>query len=280
MKTIIKPLLTGVLATLILILVMLYVTMNFQILLVLGSILYFIGGYLNQEYANRPVRTVFLIVFIYQTLFVLLVLSELPELWYFIPFYVISTAFGLLFKKHKKQILISGSLNLIIMLLVVFWVIPVNLENRLTKDMYADLPEFTIELVDGEKISTSALRERIIVLDFFGTWCKPCIQELKELDEIKNEFDESEVVFFVVNADQGGDTPQKFQAFIDSNNYTFNFGYDHNSKIFKQLNMAHLGLPTLLIIDKEQKIRLQHVGYNPAETNFKSKMISLINELK
>ena len=194
--------------------------------------------------------------------------------------YITSTLIGVLFAKHNKNGIISVALLSLTIAFISLKVIPNDLENSLTVKRYDKLPEFTIHKVNGEKIQSKSLKGKIVVLDFFGTWCKPCILELKELEKIKATFNEEDVEFIIMNADQGGDTPEKFKAFINKSNYTFEYAYDHDSKIFKQLKLAHLGLPTLLIIDKNQNIRLQHVGYNTAETNFTKHMIEFINELK
>ena len=280
MKRFLKPLLTGIAVTLIMILVMLKITMNFQILLFLGAVIFFFAGYLNSKSVNHILITTLFIVTIYNAFFILVLLNELPELWYFVPVYITSSLLGILYIRNRRSIsFLTLSLIFIIFFLAVE-IIPKDLEDSLTIERFDKLPEFNIELVNGEIIPSGDLKGKIVVLDFFGTWCKPCILELKELDKIKAAFDESEVKFLIINADQGGDTPEKFESFINNNNYNYNFAYDYDSTIFKKLKMAHLGLPTLLIIDKDQNIRLQHVGYNPAETHFTENMIETINKLK
>ena len=182
---------------------------------------------------------------------------------------------GIYYKLLVRHTLYSKLSLIFIIFFLAVEIIPKDLEDSLTIERFDKLPEFNIELVNGEIIPSGDLKGKIVVLDFFGTWCKPCILELKELDKIKAAFDESAVKFLIINADQGGDTPEKFESFINKNNYNFNFAYDHDSTIFKKLKMAHLGLPTLLIIDKDQNIRLQHVGYNPAETHFNENIYNL-----
>jgi len=279
-KTHLKSLLTGIGITLIIILVMLKITMNFQILLFLGAVIFFAAGIINSKSKSHFLLTTLFIVLFFNTFFILIVLKELPILWYFVPVYITSALLGVLYRKYKQRIIASSALLIAVILFLAVQIIPDSLESSLSKERFDKLPEFSMQDINGNEIDTKNLKGKIVVLDFFGTWCKPCILELKELDIIKNTFNENEVVFYIINADQGNDTPEKFEAFINKNNYTFNFVYDHDSKIFKLLKMHHLGLPTLLIIDKEQNLRLQHVGYNPAEINFKEHIIETINNLK
>ena len=275
-----RPFITGIGVALFLIIIMMKITMNFQILLFLGAVVFFVAGYVNFRSGINLLLTSIPILIFYLGFFIFIVLEELPVLWYFLPIYSASTLLGLYFETHKRKVKALSILLIAIMFFISIRSIPQDLESLLTKERFDQLPEFSIHGIEGEVTSSSSLRGKVLVLDFFGTWCKPCILELKELSKVKDFFEGDDVVFYVINADQGGDTPEKFEAFIEQNNYTFHFAYDHDSKIFKQLEMAHLGLPTLLIVDKNQNIRLQHVGYNAAETNFTNQMIATIDSLK
>lgn len=280
MKEYWKPFLTGIIAAALMVLVMLKITMNFQVLLFLGTALFFAAGLLHAKIGRPYLVTAMAVSVFYITFFILIVLEQLPQLWYFAPIYLVGAFLGVLFKKHKIKAGVASALLTAAMLFIAIDMIPRDLESMLLKERYDKLPEFTIQHMNGETTDSRSLAGKVVVLDFFGTWCKPCILELPELDKVKEAFDEDQVVFYVINADQGRDTPEKFEAFIDKNNYSFHFAYDLNSEIFKKLEMDHLGLPTLLVIDKDQHIRMQHVGYNPAEIYFVERLTETIRSLQ
>lgn len=281
MKKFIKPLLTGIVVTLLMVLVMLKITMDFQLLLFIGGVIFFIAGLINSDTRIHYLLATFIITIIYLLLFIILVLEQLPILWYFVPIYFAIALLGILYKRHKQKIITSLLLLTALMFFLAIKIIPTDIENSLTQTRFEQIPQFSIKEMSGNVVDSKTLEGKVVVLDFFGTWCKPCIGELKELDKIQMAFkDDKDVVFYVIDADYGNDSPEKFKAFIDKHNYKFKFAYDYDSKIFKLLKLQKLGIPVTLIIDKEQNIRLQHVGYNPAETNFSENMIKTINSLK
>jgi len=280
MKKFIKPLLTGIVVTLVMVIVMLKVTMDFQLLLFIGAVIFFIAGLINSDPRIHYLLATFIITIIYLLLFIILVLEQLP-VWYFVPIYFAIALLGVLYKRYKQKIIASILLLTALMFFLALKVIPTDIENSLTQTRFEQLPQFSINEMSGNVVESKTLEGKVVVLDFFGTWCKPCIEELKELDKIQMAFkDNKDVVFYVIDANYGGDTPEKFKAFIDKTNYKFQFAYDYNSEIFKLLKLQKLGIPVLLIIDKEQNIRIQHVGYNRAETNFSENMIKTINSLR
>jgi len=280
MKKFIKPLLTGIVITLVMVLVMLKITMDFQLLLFIGAVIFFIAGLINSDTRIHYLLATFIITIIYLLLFIILVLEQLP-IWYFVPIYFVIALLGILYKRHKQKIITSLLLLTALMFFLAIKIIPTDIENSLTQTRFEQIPQFSIKEMSGNVVDSKTLEGKVVILDFFGTWCKPCIGELKELDKIQMTFkDDKDVVFYVIDADYGNDSPEKFKAFIDKHNYKFKFAYDYDSKIFKLFKLQKLGIPVILIIDKEQNIRVQHMGYNPAETNFSENMIKTINSLK
>ena len=280
-KNYLKPFLTGISLTLIMAIIMLTLTVDFQILLFLGAVLFFLSGYINTQAKIHPAITIIIISLPFIILFIAIVLAQIPSLKYFVLVYLIACILGFYYPKYNKKVIVFSSLMTLVMVFLAVKIIPKNLEQDLIEIKSEALPVFNIEDMSGNILKSIDLKDKVIVLDFFGTWCKPCVQELVELDKVKNNFSNvDDVVFYIINIDVGGDTPEKFKSFIDKTNYNFNFVYDYKSKIYKQLNYKQISLPTLLIIDKNQNIRLQHVGYNPAETNFSENMINTIQSLR
>lgn len=272
--------LTSAVATLVLVLIMLKVTMDFQLLLFIGSLLFFVAGYLNSSTSINPIISSLVITVIYLTLFSVLVLNQLPGLYFFIPIYYLACFLGLTFKFSKKLVGISITILIPVMLFLAINVIPKNIKDSLTLIKSEPLPNFELTDVNGNHFSSNDLKGKVVVMDFFGTWCAPCIKELPELQKVQEAFENNNtVVIYVINADIGGDTPQKFEQFINHHDYNFNFVYDHESKLYKQLNLAGLGLPALLIVDQNQTIKMLHMGYNTAETTFKEDLIKTIQGL-
>lgn len=259
---------------------MLQITIDFQIVLWVGVLLYFLSGYLNSKGSLHFTLSALLQTVAFCLTFVLLVLPELPGLYYFILCYVAATILGLLFKKYRKE----TRLGMLIMIGLLIWVTFIITPQVISKDLSTfkkeSLPAFSITDLAGNSISSESLKGNVVVLDFFGTWCKPCIKELIELQKIQKMFETENVVFLVVNADLGGDTPEKFQTFINSKSYDFQFAYDHGSKLYDMLKLTGKGLPVLLIIDKDQNVRFVHVGFNTAETNFAEDISEIILSLQ
>lgn len=145
--------------------------------------------------------------------------------------------------------------------------------------MNETLGAFSLSSMEGNQTLSSELNGQVVVLDFFATWCKPCILELKELEKIKGHFTENEVKFYVVNSEIGGDTKEKMQAYIDRTNYTFNYVFDAGSKLYQFFGFEGLGVPVLLVLDKKGKLRFKHWGFNKGEAYFEQQMVTLIEDL-
>jgi thiol-disulfide isomerase/thioredoxin len=129
---------------------------------------------------------------------------------------------------------------------------------------------FAIRLVDGRTISSQQLRGRIVVLDFWATWCVPCQQELPILQRVYDKMKgRSDVAFFAVDGvmtdipGDAGDTALGAVAYFDRAGYTIPLAWDGGGVLEK--SFALNGFPALLVIDKSGQVRMRHVGFVGSE---------------
>ena len=121
-------------------------------------------------------------------------------------------------------------------------------------------PEFELVSLSGEKVSLSSLKGKLVIMNFWATYCGPCIKELPHLqefyDKVKNE---TNVSVITINCDKN---PAFAEPFIRKNNYTFPVLY---ADADLRENYGVRGIPTTFIIDAAGEIKLRMVGFNPEE---------------
>jgi len=131
------------------------------------------------------------------------------------------------------------------------------------RELREPAPAFQLALLDGGAVSSRELRGRVVVLDFWTTWCQPCRRELPELERVFERFhDRPEVAFYAVDADRS-DTPDNARRFFRETRYRLPVAYDHGSKTYAAF--AAPGLPTLVVIDRAGRLRFRHTGFVGAE---------------
>lgn len=133
-------------------------------------------------------------------------------------------------------------------------------EAQIKKSMPA--PDFQAETLDGKKVSLSDYQGKVLILDFWATWCGPCLAELPYFQELVNLYkNEPSVAFLTISQDRSKDVARKF---IEQKGYTFPVIFDTGiSQLFEVE-----GIPLLIVIDKEGNIRYRHFGFDPSNVDF------------
>ncbi|MBQ6020682.1 MAG: TlpA family protein disulfide reductase [Clostridia bacterium] len=103
-------------------------------------------------------------------------------------------------------------------------------------------PDFTAELAGGGSFTLSEHRDEVVLVNFWATWCPPCVGELPALEQLANEGIEG-FTLIAVNCRENKDT---VDAFLAENGYSFAVAYDEEYEVGKKYPTE--GIPYTLII--------------------------------
>ncbi|MBT8380256.1 MAG: TlpA family protein disulfide reductase [Ignavibacteria bacterium] len=138
-------------------------------------------------------------------------------------------------------------------------------------------PNFKVENLEGDIIELNKeLGEGPILLSFWATWCKPCIEELGEYKKIFKEFNDKGFKMFAISTDDER-TVAKVKPFVKSKNYDFPVLLDTNSDVAR-LYYAQ-AMPFSVILNKEGYIVYSHLGYMRGdELKVREKISEMVNQ--
>jgi peroxiredoxin len=129
-------------------------------------------------------------------------------------------------------------------------------------------------MFDGSKVAVSKLRGKVILINFWATWCPPCRKELARVEkDIIERFKNDKFVFLPISREESYEVLQKFR---ENTNYTFPMGLDPGRKIYSLF--ADQTIPRNYLIDKTGKIVKIGIGYD--EKEFDSLVKEIENTLK
>ena len=118
-------------------------------------------------------------------------------------------------------------------------------------------PPWQLKGVDGDPVKLSDFKGKVVILDFWATWCGPCKMEIPGFVDLQKKYGEQGLAVIGVSLDDGG--PQTVKPFMKSLavNYPVVMG---NDKIVQDYGGIE-GIPTTFIIDRQGMIVGKHLGY-------------------
>jgi len=121
-------------------------------------------------------------------------------------------------------------------------------------------PEITLNDMNGQAVNLSNYRGKVVVLNFWASWCPPCKSEMPDLDKAAQEFASgADVVLLTVNLTDGSrETADSARKYIVDNKYSMSVLLDTQSRAANAYNIA--SIPTTYIIDKQGVIVNYIVG--------------------
>ena len=154
-----------------------------------------------------------------------------------------------------------------------------DLKEKIQSELVTQLaPSFTLSDTEGKEISLSDYMGKIVILDFWATWCGPCKASFPAMKKALNKYEKGNEVkiLFVNSKETAEDKLQAVKDLMEKNNYPFHVLMDNKNEVFESYGVTLL--PTKLIIDKAGNIRHRSFGFR-GETELLDELEAVISIL-
>ena len=136
-------------------------------------------------------------------------------------------------------------------------------------------PDFTLDTLDGNKVTLSELRGKIVVVNIWATWCPPCRAETPALQKSYEQYKDSDVVILGVDL-TNQDAVSDVESFVQEFKLTYPILLDRDGRVGNLYQIK--GLPSTFFVNREGIIRTVVVGGPMSEIFIRSKIEALLKE--
>ena len=140
----------------------------------------------------------------------------------------------------------------------------VPLNNMVINEISKPISSLIFEDFSGNEINLSHYVGKLVIINFWATWCAPCKKEMPSLDKLYQDNNFKNLQIFPVNMEQPNTLKTK-KFFTDLNIQTLEIFFDHNLNFVKEFKLR--GMPTTVIINKKGEEFARIIG----EVNFQDK---------
>lgn len=176
------------------------------------------------------------------------------------------------YKKRGSTLTLSILLLVLIALVVaiIFWPVEASATNSSVPTAQDDIeattlihagdiaPDFTVEMLDGSKVTLSELRGKVVLVGFWATWCPPCRLELSHMQkDVIDHFAGKDLVVLPISR---GEKRKTVEDYIAKMGYTFPIGLDGDQSIYKKYASNYI--PRSFVVGRDGKVVYVAVGYD------------------
>lgn len=158
---------------------------------------------------------------------------------------------------------------LVLALAIGVTVLPVS-----AKDVFKPAPDITLHTIDGHTVHLASLKGKVVLVDFFASWCIPCRKSFPEIESLHHDFASKGLVVLAVNVDE---EHKNAEMFLEKYPHTMTIVLDPKGSAAEAFKVN--AMPSTMILDRAGAIRYTHKGYtDKVIAKFRSQVQELLAE--
>jgi len=132
-------------------------------------------------------------------------------------------------------------------------------------------PDFTLQNLDGQSISLSDLKGKPVLVNFWATWCGPCVSEMPYIQEIHEDWSDSGLMVLAINM---GDSASEVEQFLQEHNLSLPVLLDTKKVVAPKYGIR--AIPTTFFIDKDGIVQVKVIGAFPSKAAIESRLNEIV----
>jgi peroxiredoxin len=151
--------------------------------------------------------------------------------------------------------------TLFALLMVLLFVLPSCAREKTAAPVVGNkAPSFTLKDIDGKAVRLSDFADKVVLVDFWATWCSPCKESMTELEQLHRKYRDRGVVVLGISMDTGGDAASRVRDFANKHHLTYLMLRDDKKT---SVSYAVYNIPATYILDRDHRIVKKYPGYKP-----------------
>lgn len=172
-----------------------------------------------------------------------------------------------------NAVLVAGSALRKLTLVVGAVAVLTTASQAFALDLDEPAPDFTLKSNQGNNVRLDDLKGEVVMINFWATWCGPCLQEMPLLDELYQKYESAGFTLLGVNVEDAGDKT-KVDQMMQELGVSFPVLYDVDS-IASELYSVD-AMPSTVFVDREGNFRYLHRGYKPGDEEGYKKVVQAL----